>query len=110
MGESPEAEWMFDEQRMTRALDNLLLNGLQHTPENGWIKVSIHAQNSVCHITVEDSGPGVPSEQREKIFQPLTTTRPEGVGLGLGIAREIVEAHGGTLRYVNGAAGACFEI
>ena len=109
-GESPDAEWVFDEQRLTRALDNLLLNALQHTPADGWINVVIDAQNSLCRITVEDSGPGVPSEQREKIFQPLTTTRPEGVGLGLGIAREIVEAHGGTLRYVNGATGAHFEI
>ena len=107
---SPDADWVFDERRMTRVLDNLLLNSLQHTPAEGWIKVVVDRQSSLCRITVEDSGPGVPPEQREKIFQPLTTTRPEGVGLGLGIAREIVEAHGGSLRYLGGVAGARFEI
>src|SRR5438093_194574 len=107
---SPDADWVFDERRMTRVLDNLLLNSLQHTPAEGWIKVVVDRQSSLCRITVEDSGPGVPPEQREKIFQPLTTTRPEGVGLGMGIAREIVEAHGGSLRYLDGVAGARFEI
>jgi signal transduction histidine kinase len=88
----------------------LLLNGLQHTPAGGWVKVVVETRDSLCRMTVEDSGPGVPREQRESVFEPLTTTRPEGVGLGLGIAREIVEAHGGTLRCVDGKVGAGFEI
>ena len=90
--------------------DNFLLNGLQHTPPEGWIKVVVETSDSICRLTVEDSGAGVPRDRRDSIFEPLTTTRAEGVGLGLGIAREIVEAHGGTLRCVDGKAGARFEI
>jgi hypothetical protein len=109
-GDAPDTEWVFDERRITSALDNLLLNALQHTPPDGWIKVVLETRDSLCRISVEDSGPGVPAEQRDKIFEPLTTTRAEGFGLGLGIAREIVEAHGGRLQYINGAVGARFAI
>lgn len=109
-GEAPDVEWRFDARRMARALDNLILNSLQHTPPAGWVKVTIDAHGSVCHMIVEDSGPGIPPEQRETIFEPLYTTRSEGGGLGLGIAREIVEAHGGTLRCVDSPVGARFEI
>ena len=109
-GEAPDVEWRFDARRMARALDNLILNSLQHTPPAGWVKVTIDAHGSVCHMIVEDSGPGIPPEQRETIFEPLYTTRSEGVGLGLGIAREIVEAHGGTLRCVDSPVCARFEI
>jgi signal transduction histidine kinase len=109
-GDTPEMEWNFDERRMTRALDNLLLNGLQHASAGGWVKVMVEMRDSVCRMIVEDSGPGIPRGERESVFEPLTTTRPEGVGLGLGIAREIVEAHGGTLRCVDSKAGARFEI
>jgi signal transduction histidine kinase len=109
-GEAPDVEWRFDERRMARALDNLILNGLHFTPAAGWVKVTIDTYSSLCHIIVEDSGPGIPPEQRETIFEPLHTTRSEGGGLGLGIAREIVEAHGGTLRCVDSPAGARFEI
>ncbi len=67
--------------------------------ENGWLRVS-----------VEDSGPGVPDDLKKKIFEPFVSSRSEGSGLGFAIAREIVEAHGGTLRCVNGRKGARFEI
>jgi signal transduction histidine kinase len=109
-GEAPDVEWRFDARRMARAVDNLILNSLQHTPPAGWVKVTIEAHGSLCHMIVEDSGPGIPPEQRETIFEPLYTTRSEGGGLGLGIAREIVEAHGGTLRCVDSPVGARFEI
>ena len=95
---------------MCRALDNLLLTALQHTPSRGWIRVRIDLQDAHCRISVEDSGPGIPLERQESIFEPFTTTRDGGTGLGLSIAREIVEAHGGTLRCVGGNAGARLEI
>lgn len=49
------------------------------------------------HVTVEDSGPGIASDQMERIFQPMTTTKSAGMGLGLSVTRTIVESHGGNL-------------
>jgi len=109
-GDAPDAEWSFDEKSMSRALDNLLLNAVQHAPRDGWIKADIQLHNERCRIAIEDSGPGIAPEQREKIFEPFVSTRGNGTGLGLSVAREIVEAHGGTLRCVESTNGARFEI
>jgi signal transduction histidine kinase len=108
--EAPETEWSFDEQHFSRALHNLVANAVQHTPPNGWVKVTAKKENGQLEIAVEDSGSGVPKELREKIFEPFVSSRSNGSGLGLAIAREIIEAHGGTLLCVNGSIGARFEI
>ena len=107
---APDATGNFDEKSMSRALDNLLLNALQHTPEGGWIKTRAEVRDDRCVIAVENSGPQIAPEKREEIFEPFTTTRDGGTGLGLSIAREIAEAHGGSLRCVESGAGARFEI
>ena len=88
----------------------MLANAIQHTPPNGWVKVTAKKENDQLEIAVEDSGSGVPEELREKIFEPFVSSRSNGSGLGLAIAREIIEAHGGTLLCVNGSIGARFEI
>ena len=108
--EAAEAEWSFDEQQLSRALHNLLANAMQHTPVTGWVKVTAAIENDQLLVAVEDSGPGVPEELKEKIFEPFVSSRSSGSGLGLAIAREIVEAHGGTLRCINGRIGARFEM
>jgi signal transduction histidine kinase len=108
--EAAETEWSFDEQQLSRALHNLVANAVQHTPPNGWVKVTAAIANDQLEIAVEDSGSGVPDELKAKIFEPFVSSRSKGSGLGLAIAREIVEAHGGTLRCVNGRVGSRFEI
>jgi signal transduction histidine kinase len=108
--EAAETEWSIDEQQLSRALHNIVANALQHTPPNGWVKVTARIENGRLEIAVEDSGSGVPDELKEKIFEPFVSSRSNGSGLGLAIAREIVEAHGGTLQCVNGCVGARFEI
>jgi signal transduction histidine kinase len=108
--EPESTEWSFDEQQLSRALHNLVANAVQHTPPDGWVKVTAAMENGQLEISVEDSGPGVPDELKEKIFEPFVSSRSEGSGLGLAIARQIVEAHGGTLCCVNGRKGARFEI
>jgi len=61
-------------------------------------------------VEVRDTGPGVPLEDRERIFEPFVTTRTTGVGLGLAIARQVVALHGGTLSVVAAkGGGACFR-
>ncbi|MGA8658652.1 MAG: HAMP domain-containing sensor histidine kinase [Chthoniobacterales bacterium] len=108
--EAADTEWSFDEQQLARALHNLVANAVRHAPPNGRVKVTAAIENGWLGISVEDSGPGVPDELKEKIFEPFVSSRSEGSGLGLAIAREIVEAHAGTLRCVNGRKGARFEI
>jgi signal transduction histidine kinase len=105
-----DIEWPLDAHQMSRALDNLVKNALRHTPAGGWVRVTAERKDQVCHLIVEDSGPGVPAEQREKIFDPFTSLSSNGTGLGLWITREIVEAHGGTISCTQGAHGARFEI
>jgi signal transduction histidine kinase len=108
--QAPETEWPFDDHQLSRALSNLVANALQHIPPDGWVKVTAGIENSRLEIAVEDSGPGVPDELKEKIYEPFASYRSDGTGLGLAIARQIVEAHGGTLRCTTGRGGARFEI
>jgi two-component system sensor histidine kinase TtrS len=60
-------------------------------------------------LSVTDLGDGVPSEAKERLFDPFITTKPGGLGLGLSICRSVVEAHGGAIRHhANGGRGAVF--
>jgi signal transduction histidine kinase len=78
-------------------LQNLISNAVAATPDGGDIAIGSRLERGRLILTVIDSGPGIPAEDFEKIFAPLYTTRPEGLGLGLTISRTIVERLGGTL-------------
>ena len=59
---------------------------------------------------VLDSGAGPPAEFIERLFEPFSTTKPEGVGLGLTVARQVAESHGGRLEFSRGVGATCFEL
>jgi signal transduction histidine kinase len=99
-----------DPHQLGRALDNLLVNALQHVPEGGRVHVTAARHADRLRLTVSDDGPGVPQEIQAQIFEPFVTARGGGTGLGLAIVREIVEAHGGSVRLVPSASGAIFEM
>jgi signal transduction histidine kinase len=87
---------------------NLLDNAMRATPSGGNIYLSLtETANGTILLTVGDDGTGVPPENRERIFDPFFTTRPpgEGTGLGLYLSRQIIEAHGGTLRVGSSESG-----
>lgn len=92
-----------DPARIARVLVNLLGNAIRHTPRGGRIRLGAHrAEGSAEHITfhVSDSGPGVPLDQRDLVFEPFLQLRGArvgrpGVGLGLAIVRRFIEAHDG---------------
>jgi two-component system sensor histidine kinase HydH len=90
-----------DPVRLTQALVNLVINAVQAVERNGLVEVTAaHADNAIS-VAIRDNGPGIPPEKVASIFEPYFTTKPEGSGLGLWIAQQIVTAHGGTLRAEN---------
>jgi signal transduction histidine kinase len=101
---------VFDPHQLGRALDNLLLNALQHVPEGGRVCLTAALHGDRLRLTVSDDGPGVPDAVRAHLFEPFVTARGGGTGLGLAIVREIAEAHGGVVRLVPSASGAVFEM
>jgi signal transduction histidine kinase len=76
---------------------NLLLNAAQATPAGGRVRLWVESVSGSVNVSVRDDGPGIPPDSRDRIFEPLFSTREEGTGLGLPIARRIVQGHGGKL-------------
>ncbi len=84
---------------------NLLLNAAQAVSPGGDVQVRVHAEQDEAVVCIADNGPGIPAESRGRIFEPFFSTRPDGTGLGLPIARRIAEAHGGSLTLTSRAEG-----
>ena len=97
---------------LTQVLSNLLENGAHAAGSGGWVKLASRAEGDRAVIEVSDSGSGVPVELRERIFEPFFTTKPPGSGTGLGLtmARQIIERHGGILDVREAAVGTLFHI
>jgi signal transduction histidine kinase len=76
------------------------------------VRATRRAQDAgaVAEVAIRDSGPGIPPEAREKIFQPFFTTKAMGTGLGLAVVKRIVEGHGGTIVLASSAAGTEFHL
>ncbi len=101
-----------DRQRMEQVFSNLIINGTQAMANGGQLDIQV-AQNqpeSVV-ITIADTGTGIPREMQQQIFEPFFTTKTKGTGLGLTVARRIIEQHGGSLMIhseIN--KGTCFKV
>ena len=102
------------EDRIGQVMRNLIANAISFSPENGRLGVSVRRMGSQAEVVFEDEGPGIPEEKREAVFDRFYSERPAGEtfgthsGLGLSISRQIIDAHGGSIRVENrhDAAGA----
>ena len=92
---------MADGDMLYQAFLNLLINGMQAMPDGGTIHVTIEKEDEAVWVVIEDDGQGVPQQVMEKIWNPFFTTKEKGTGLGLGIVKNIIESHQGTIRIGN---------
>jgi two-component system sensor histidine kinase HydH len=100
-----------DEARLARAVQNLVQNAIQATPDEGKVDLTISEIGNDVVIAVRDRGPGIPEGSEAQIFEPFMTTRVRGTGLGLPVARRIAEQHHGTLVGENASdGGAVFRL
>jgi two-component system sensor histidine kinase ChvG len=94
---------MGEESRLARVLDNIVDNAISFSPPGGLVEICAVRLEEDVIVTVEDEGRGVPAEAREAIFNRFHSMRPEGEafgrhsGLGLAIAKAIVDGHGGRI-------------
>jgi signal transduction histidine kinase len=102
--------WVFDPEKIRSAIDNLLINAIQAAPQNSVVTLAASSDGSRLMISVHDEGDGPPAAIREHLFEPFVTGRPEGVGLGLTIVREVAAAHDGIVQLAATPIGTTFEI
>ncbi|MBN1244189.1 PAS domain S-box protein [Candidatus Bathyarchaeota archaeon] len=84
-----------DRYLIKRVLINLITNAIQAMPDGGTVTIKATHENGMALISVEDTGLGIPEENRNKIFKPLFTTKSKGQGFGLSVCKRLVEAHNG---------------
>jgi signal transduction histidine kinase len=99
-----------DRFQLEEALRNLLTNAVEAMPDGGIIRVRTRARDGSGEVTVADTGPGVPAEIRDRLFEPFVTGRERGTGLGLAIVRSVVEQAGGDLALRPSGRGARFRL
>jgi PAS domain S-box-containing protein len=100
-----------DADRIQQVMINLLRNAARYTPPGGRISLSVAAEGGEGVVRIHDTGVGIPSEQLREIFELFTQGHPDnvesraGMGIGLALARELVELHGGTIQARSGGVG-----
>ena len=92
---------MADSAMLYQAFLNILINAMQSMPDGGEIHVEAISENNTIKLTFDDEGEGISEEIILKIWEPFFTTKEKGTGLGLGIVKNIIEAHGGEIQISN---------
>jgi PAS domain S-box-containing protein len=92
------------------ALENLVRNAAEAMPSGGRMAIHAHADGRWVVLRIADTGPGILPAVQPRLFEPLVTSKPYGMGLGLPTARALIENQGGSVRAVPSPLGACFEV
>lgn len=115
-------DFRFDPDQLTQVLLNLLRNAVDALADqaDGWIRCTTRVDRNytingvqhrlICRITVRDNGPGVPAELATSVFYPLVSGKRDGTGMGLAIAQDIVQRHGGIIELENGPGSTAFHL
>ena len=95
-----------DEARVRRAVLNLIANAVNAMPQGGELAIATDEAGGRWRLSVVDSGPGIPLDQRSQVFEAFATLgKGSETGLGLAIAKEVVEGHGGHISFETRTAG-----
>ena len=109
--EMPGIDLIGDAAQLSHLFLNVLTNALEAAGPGGWVEVRWGASSDTCaFVEIRDSGPGPAPEVAVRLFEPFVTGKREGVGLGLAVARQVAEAHGGSIRWMREADSTCFRI
>src|SRR5262249_43680308 len=99
-----------DPDAVARALDNLLRNAVEASPEGGRVELRVEEGDGTVRVVVEDLGPGVPAARAAELFEPFFTTKADGTGLGLALSRAPPRAPGGDVVYAREGGVTRFEL
>ncbi len=92
---------MADASMLYQSFLNILMNAMQSMPEGGRIQIEVSSKDKVVTVHFDDEGKGIPEDNIERIWDPFFTTKEKGSGLGLGIVKNIIEAHNGSIQISN---------
>lgn len=99
-----------DQAKVEQMLLNLLLNAIQAMPDGGKLTIRAAAVDNLVHIAIRDTGPGIPDNLMDRVFDPYFSTKRHGTGMGLAICEKIVRQHQGRLELINANPGTKVEI
>jgi signal transduction histidine kinase len=99
-----------DAEKLEQALLNLVINALEAMPKGGRLTLRVTAAKGELFVSVQDSGPGIPTDIRPNLFQPYFSTKQSGSGMGLALSEKLISQHGGQIGFRTGPDGTTFEI
>ena len=106
--ESPQV--LIDKDKVKQALLNIMINAIEAMPGGGDMHLNVSKKDECVTISIKDTGPGIPKELHDKIFNLFYSTKSGGTGVGLAITQNIIQAHAGNIRFSNLKKGAEFII
>jgi signal transduction histidine kinase len=101
---------VIDKHKVKQAIGNVLDNAIDASAEGGTIDVDTIVADGVVHVRIRDRGPGVAGEIRARVFTPFATTKADGIGLGLALAKDLIDAHGGAIAWEDADPGTVFVV
>jgi signal transduction histidine kinase len=101
---------LIDSDKLKQVFINIINNAVEAMPAGGTLAVSMQQTAASVLLSFTDTGPGIPQENKDKIFQPFFSTKSIGTGLGLTVAKNIMEAHGGAIWFERQEHGSTFFV